>query len=240
MKKLVGILVMSMISFVVVFQGSAASVKASGEELNRDEAFSFLQKAFDAQVSLTGEERSYSEMESVLSPYFTTEMSEKYLKENAVKEGDQWIVYGSDFTPYTIPFYDYNQQTKVISNEKEAVVFQFYPASTEGPVGYEDHYAAVKLQKKNGNWKITEINEQKEKPVIEKREMKKDETKVKGVSTIDVLGSDGNGQVNDNSKSPQPSFLATLTFPDYLTALMSFQSYQAIDSSLGDKVLLAE
>ncbi|MGD6817590.1 DUF3993 domain-containing protein [Metabacillus sp. 84] len=121
--------------------------------------FSHLQDAYQTQVSLSSKERSKTEMKSVLSPYFTDNMADVYLKYNAVKGEEKYIVYGTDFPILSIPFFSYSSDTKVLDKGNKKIVYQYFEAVDEGPVTYEGHYESVTLVKTDTGWKVAAIKE---------------------------------------------------------------------------------
>ena len=127
------------------------------EESSREAVLKHIQKAFDSQVSLTETPRSKEEIKRILSTYFENDFIEKYMQENVHALDDQFIVFGTDFPMYTIPFFTYDENTKVFEYASERIVFEFFPASSEGPVAYDDHYEVVKLRNTPKGWKIFSI-----------------------------------------------------------------------------------
>ena len=148
----------STVSLLMIALLISIPVQASGEErmLGREEAFSLLDKAFQAQVSLSELDRSKSEIEAILEPYFTEEYMEKFLSENLVEENGKYFVLGSDFALYFIPFFQYNEETKMVSRGVSIYIMEHFEAPEEGPVSYDSHYEAVELKWVDGSWKVSE------------------------------------------------------------------------------------
>gem|GEM_PF-1658047 len=133
----------------------------SGSEqknMSRENILSHLQNAFNAQQALSEKPREKEEMVHILSDYFDKGLINQYLKENMVEENGQYIIYGTDFPIYVIPFFSYDEKTKIIEKQDHIIVYEFFPASTDGPVSYDDHYEWVKLLKTPKGLKISEIN----------------------------------------------------------------------------------
>jgi hypothetical protein len=130
-----------------------AKVKLS----TKKEVFSLLQEAFQVQVSLSEQTRTREEINELINPYFSKGYQELFWDENVFEEEEKFVTYGSDFARYYIPFFEYSDKTKMIIAQDGIYVFEFFPASTEGPVGYEDHYEGIVLKKDNGGWKIAEF-----------------------------------------------------------------------------------
>jgi hypothetical protein len=152
--------------FIVLFPFSQQTLAEKLEGSSRDEVLTNLQNAFDAQISLTEKIRSKEEIKKILSTYFEDELIEKYINENVSPQDGQFIVYGTDFPIYTIPFFTYGVKTKVVEQGDERIIYEFFPASTEGPVGYDDHYEVVKMHKANEGWKIYSIENETNEPVL--------------------------------------------------------------------------
>ncbi|MDQ0198415.1 DUF3993 domain-containing protein [Neobacillus ginsengisoli] len=121
---------------------------------NRNDVFDFLHGAFEAQVSLSNQFRTKEEITDILNPYFSHQFQQAFWNENIVKEGGKYITYGSDFAQYYIPFYHFSNKTKVVIGSDEIYVFEYFPASTEGPVGYKSHYEGLLLKKISDDWKV--------------------------------------------------------------------------------------
>ena len=152
-KSLLLSLFLCMVSLLFSLQAIADEL----EESSREEVLKFIQNAFDSQVSLTETARSKEEMKRILSTYFERDFIEEYMKENVHALDDQFIVYGTDFPMYTVPFFSYDENTKVFEHARERIVSEFFPASSEGPVAYGDHYEVVKIHNTPKGWKIYSI-----------------------------------------------------------------------------------
>jgi hypothetical protein len=140
----------------LLFLGLAIPLQANAntQTADRTEVFSILESAFEAQVSLSERERTLTEVEDVLDPYFTEEYKRLFLEENLVEENGQYFTYGSDFALYYIPFYDLSEKTKVVTFQDSIYIVEHFPASEEGPVIYDSHYEGIQLVNKNGGWKV--------------------------------------------------------------------------------------
>jgi hypothetical protein len=121
---------------------------------NKNDVFSFLKEAFQAQTSLSDQTRSKEEIIGVLSPYFTDNYQKMFWHENIFEEDGKFVTYGSDFAFYYIPFFDYSDETKVVISPESIYVLQFFPSTTDGPVSYADHYEGILLKKIDGGWKV--------------------------------------------------------------------------------------
>ncbi|MCV9887437.1 DUF3993 domain-containing protein [Metabacillus halosaccharovorans] len=143
------------IAFLLVF--SHPVFAADLENLNRENILSHLQDAFKAQQSLSEKPREKAEMVQILSEYFNKDITNQYLKKNLFEEDGKYIVYGTDFPIYVIPFFTYDEKTKIVEENDQIVVYEFFPASNDGPVSYDDHYEWVKLTKTQKGLMVTDI-----------------------------------------------------------------------------------
>jgi hypothetical protein len=130
------------------------SPQATTDLNSQNEVFAFLKDAYKAQVSLSEKERTKGEIKKILDPYFTPEYQELFWKENIQMENEKFLTYGSDFAQYYIPYYQFSDKTKVVITENEIYVFEFFPESKEGPVGYKSHYEGIYLKKLDREWKV--------------------------------------------------------------------------------------
>ncbi|NYE05376.1 hypothetical protein F4694_002129 [Bacillus niacini] len=136
---------------------------------DKNDVFSFLQKAFQAQISLSDQTRTKQEIRDVLNPYFSEEYQKLFWDENIFEEEGKFVTYGSDFAFYYIPFFQYSGETKVVIFPESIYVLQFFPSTTDGPVSYEDHYEGIMLKKMDGSWKIADyLYDNIPKSIIEK------------------------------------------------------------------------
>jgi hypothetical protein len=154
MDKLTWQLLLLLFSIFVWVQPSNAQAEAEG--LERQEVFSLLEEAYDAQVSLSDKGRSMAEIEGILDTYFTENYMSLFINENVVGQENQYQTYGTDFAPYYIPFYGFSEKTKVENFEDAIYVLEYFPGNGEGPVSYQNHYEALKLVNENGSWKVSE------------------------------------------------------------------------------------
>lgn len=130
------------------------SPKAETKLPSKHDVFRFLEDAFQVQVSLSELPRTKEEIGSLLNPYFSNDYQRIFLAENLFEEEGKYLTYGSDFPLLYVPFFQYSEETKVIYDDNRIYVFEYFPASTEGPVGYESHYEGLLLKKVDGTWKV--------------------------------------------------------------------------------------
>jgi hypothetical protein len=140
--------------FLLLFLIVPLSPQATTGLTTRNEVFDFLKGAYKAQVSLSEKGRTKMEIKNVLDPFFTDEYQTIFWKENIHEEDGKYLTYGTDFAQYYIPYYQFSDRTKVVITGEEIYVFEFFPASTVGPVVYKSHYEGLRLKKMNSNWKV--------------------------------------------------------------------------------------
>lgn len=134
----------------------------------KEEAIETTKNAFQAQVSLTEQERTKTDIRSILSNYFTEDFIQDYMNEVVMQGEENYIVYATDIPTMTIPFYEYEAPFTFKQEEKRYHLYQFFPKTTEGPVSYDDHYEMITFENEQGKWKVDKISIMDEKPVIEK------------------------------------------------------------------------
>lgn len=151
---------------------------------DQEEAADLTKEAAQTQLTLTENERSLEEIEKALEPYFTDEFIDGYMKENVHKGEKKYIVYGSDFTPYGIPFFNYDDNMQFGRENKKIKLYQFFPAEEEGPVSYDDHFETVEFIEEDGSYKISSIQFSEEEPKAEASEEKKEDDSAINVSML--------------------------------------------------------
>jgi len=121
----------------------------------RKDVLTLMEEAFTAQVELSEKYRELDEVKAVLSPYFSNDYSQKFLEENLVKENGKYITYGSDFSPYYIPYFQFSENTEIDIHSQKIYVYEHFESPDDGPLYYEDHYEGMLLEKFNGHWKVS-------------------------------------------------------------------------------------
>ncbi len=141
--------------------------------------YTILKEAFQAQSSLTTEFRPYDEVQQILAPYFHVDYSSMFLDQNLMKEEEGYIVYGSDFALYFVPFYSYTDETKILFDQEENKIFvyELFKTPESGPVSYKDHYEVITLEKINSNWLITDLAMEDKAPSIKEDTLQKETIK---------------------------------------------------------------
>lgn len=122
----------------------------------REEVLEFLEEAFNAQVSLSEQPRTLAEIEAILAPYFSKEYMDLFLEENLVEEDGKYITLGSDFALYFIPFFQFSDDTKIVNYQEKIYVYEYFPRSFDGPVGYESHYEGILIEPFEDGIKVTD------------------------------------------------------------------------------------
>ena len=127
-------------------------------QLNEEEAFRLLQNAFKTQVALSEKPRSMEEVKESLKRYFTPEYTNDFIEMNVQEnmDGEGYLAYGTDFALYYIPFFTYDENTKVgyDSDLNQWYVYEWFEESSDGPVTYNGHYEAVGLTFEDGRWAV--------------------------------------------------------------------------------------
>lgn len=163
-------------TFAAMFAVIPSHPNAESGFTNNEEVYKFLQEAFQAQVSLSEEERSLEEVNGLLAPYFLETPKKQFLDENLVSENGKYFIYGSDAAHFYIPFFTYSDDTKVVSDKDKIYVFEYFPENHEGPVGYESHYEGVLLEKDKGQMKVAQfLGDKIPENILEKAEKSKEE-----------------------------------------------------------------
>lgn len=211
----------------ILFSGSFSNISAEQNvpSLTKEDTIEFLQNAFYAQVSLTEKERSIETMDNILSPYFTKSFREKFFVENVVKGEEGYLVYATDAPINVIPFYRYDLPFEMSTNSDTMLIYQFFPASSEGPVSYDDHYESVYFVKEDAMWKINKIEFTTEEPFLQQESQETDATneQEKNEQTRDLeIESDKEELVINKSKQDEPTFKEQLNFITQLPFLPSY------------------
>jgi len=146
--------------------GQVHFIQAENVSMSRKETFLFLQDALKAQLSLGDKFHTDKEMNSILSPFFTIDYQNLFLAEHIFSEPEGYILYGTDVFDYFIPMYSYDNNTKIMTdNKNKMVVYEYFLPQLEGPVIWEKpHYESITMIKTEGGWKISDFNISEEKP----------------------------------------------------------------------------
>ncbi|WP_404462060.1 DUF3993 domain-containing protein [Sutcliffiella horikoshii] len=170
----------------IIFFGSSY---ASAEQSPGDqEVYSFLKDAFQSQLSLGEKHHSLEEIDQILDPYFTKEYQQSFQKEHLFKEEAGYITYGTDFPTYYIPFFSYDEETKVVKGKDgEIIVYEFFASDEDMPSLYDDHYEYVKLQETSTGWIVKDYGFEYEMPdFVKSNENEREVSIVNTFSKTDV------------------------------------------------------
>lgn len=117
-----------------------------------EEIFSFLQEAKAAQFSLGEKHRDMTEIQNALDPYFSRDYQAQFLDAHLFKEEQGYITYGTDVPHFYIPFFTYDENTKVKQDEATGKIFayEFFDVDESEGHLYPDHYEFVELER-NGH-----------------------------------------------------------------------------------------
>ncbi|MBS4172324.1 DUF3993 domain-containing protein [Bacillus sp. FJAT-49736] len=146
--------ILAVIIFNFIFFGFNSLVIAKEKSIPFKQ---FVQAAFHTQVVLSEKERSLKNVEEMLSNYFTKEFISQFNMENLVKTKNGYQTFGSDFPLYYIPFFSYDERTKVKKIGRKVYVYENMAKKDAGPVVYKNDYQGVRITNINGKWKIDEI-----------------------------------------------------------------------------------
>ncbi|CAG9619910.1 DUF3993 domain-containing protein [Sutcliffiella rhizosphaerae] len=143
---------------LVVMLGS--HTVSAEQKLSDEEIFTFLNEAYNSQLSLGEKHHSMNEIKEKLNDYFSSDYQDAFLAEHLFEEKEGFITYGTDFTPYYIPFFSYNEETKVLRDEINEIitVYQFFPAEENMPSLYDDHYEYIELKETETGLIVTDYD----------------------------------------------------------------------------------
>ncbi len=153
----------------------------------RKDVLTLMEEAFKAQVELSEKYRDLDEVKAVLSPYFSDDYSQKFLEANLVKENGKYITYGSDFSPFYIPYFHFSENTEIDIHSQKIYIYEHFESPDDGPLYYEDHFEGMLLEKTNGQWKVTKQLSDKEITVYLAEEARDKSEDVRKVSMLDKL-----------------------------------------------------
>jgi hypothetical protein len=145
--------IFSIMLFLTFGQASHASTMGGTDSAIKE----IVKKSLDAQVKLSEKERDLKEIHEMLIPYFTSSFMQKFLKENLVKTNYGYQTFGTDFARYYIPFFSYDQYTKVVHYNNKYYVLEKRNLGNEGPVLYTSEYQGVCLVNEDGRWKVENV-----------------------------------------------------------------------------------
>jgi len=134
--------------------GLNSNVMAKGKHVDYKQ---FVKDAFQTQVALSEKERSLNEIKGMLRRYFTNDFISLFLEENLVKTDNGYQTFGTDFPLYYIPFFSYDDKTKVKKLGNRIYMYENMSKKDDGPVVYKNDFQGVRLKKADGGWKIDDV-----------------------------------------------------------------------------------
>lgn len=142
------------------------SYVAAEAPTQKEEVFSFLQDAQVAQFSLGEKHRDMTEIQNVLDPYFSRDYQEQFLDAHLFKEEQGYITYGTDVPHFYIPFFTYDENTKIKQDEATGKLFayQFFDVDESEANLYPDHYEYVEIEKNEQGLQVVSYGYEKEQP----------------------------------------------------------------------------
>jgi hypothetical protein len=135
--------------------GQAVQTQAS--EFTKENALSLVEEAFHSQVSLSEKPQSKKQIEDQLSKYFSQSLTTNFMSENVYEVDGGYITFGSDFASHYVPFFHYDESTRVRYKDGNWYVWEERTGEEEGPVSSLNGVEAVVLSEEEGTWKISSI-----------------------------------------------------------------------------------
>lgn len=165
MKKVVKLGFIFVVCILVVICQKSVIAKAPDIPSNK-EIKDFVKEAFTAQISLGKQFYSMDEVKSILSPYFTNDYIALFNEENLTEQNGKFIAYGRDFALFYVPFFSYDEQTKIVfaDDQKTIFVYQFFKATGEGMI-IKNHYKTLVLHFEDDQLKIKDIFYSEQSPI---------------------------------------------------------------------------
>ncbi|RSK26844.1 DUF3993 domain-containing protein [Bacillus sp. HMF5848] len=170
MKK-TSIITMIILIFLLLSIGQALA----NNTISNDDVFNFLQEASAAQLTLATDFHSLDDVNATLSSYFTEEYITEFTADHVYEEDEGYIVYGTDVSATFIPFFSYDDRTKVQWNESqsEIYVYEWFTYEDDSPYWFEDQFTVTVIQLSKTGWLISNQFSTKSDPLLlEKNEMR--------------------------------------------------------------------
>ncbi|WP_340373139.1 DUF3993 domain-containing protein [Peribacillus sp. FSL E2-0218] len=155
--------VVACLASILLFLGGGFT--ASAEGLHREEALNLVKEAAMSQGSISEEVSTKEAIDTKLEKHFTDDFIRKFVKANVVKVDDGYTAFGSDFAPYYIPFFSYDEHTEVVYGDNGDLMYvqEEFKGTEDGPVLSGKHVECVTLKKENGVWKVKDVRYENEK-----------------------------------------------------------------------------
>lgn len=150
-------LVACVVSVLLLLGGLPATAE---EGIHREKVLSLVQEALNDQSSLSQEVRTKKDIKEKLNNHFTEEFADKFIEANVTKVEGGYMAFGTDFAPYYIPFFSYDDNTEVTYGEDAKYIYvqEAFEATEGGPVSSGKHVEVVTLKKENNVWKIADVS----------------------------------------------------------------------------------
>ncbi|MGD6833112.1 DUF3993 domain-containing protein [Sutcliffiella halmapala] len=180
------------------------SYVAAEAPTQKEEVFSFLQEAKEAQFSLGEKHRDMTEIQNELDPYFSRDYQAQFLDAHLFKEEQGYITYGTDVPHFYIPFFTYGENTKIKQDEATGRLFayEFFDVDESEANLYPDHYEYVELEKNEQGLQVVNYGYEKEQPGF----LKEDNDARTMESTTNEKNKEATNIVNEQQKEKGKPF----------------------------------
>lgn len=165
---------------------SIPNVVAAETPPTDEETIAYLQEAQQAQFSLGEKHRNLAEIHEILDPYFTRDYQEQFLEEHLFEEKEGYITYGTDFTIFYIPFFSFDENTK-IHRDKESdklYAYEFFDVDESMPYLYEPHFEYVELEYTQNGLVVSKYGNTKKEPYFLKEKENGKQTSTENVQPV--------------------------------------------------------
>ncbi|WP_417900717.1 DUF3993 domain-containing protein [Bacillus haimaensis] len=181
------------------------SYVAAEAPTQKEEIFSFLQEAQEAQFSLGEKHRDMTEIQNALDPYFSRDYQEQFLDAHLFKEEQGYITYGTDVPHFYIPFFTYDGNTKIKQDEDTGTLFayEFFDVDESEANLYPDHYEYVELEKNEQGLQVVSYGYEKGQPGFLKEDS---DARTMESTTNDEKNKEATNMVNDQQKDKEKTF----------------------------------
>ncbi len=147
-------LLLIILGLVTSVCGQVSQTQAS--EFTKEQVLTLVEDAYHTQVSLSEEPQTKKQIHLNLSKYFTNDLTENFISENVYEVEGGFITFGSDFASYYIPFFQYDESTKVKYIDGKWYVWEEH-FDEEGPFSTMTGIEGVVVSEEEGTWKVSSI-----------------------------------------------------------------------------------
>ncbi|MCF7619090.1 DUF3993 domain-containing protein [Bacillus sonorensis] len=148
-------------SMAVFLQGDIGAAYGKPE---REAVFETLGSIADVHEKLTEKERTKEDMTALLEPYMDKNFAARYVEVNARPAENGWIFDSTDAPELAIPFFSYDNHTKINEAHGVYTVYEYVGHDKDGPVSFKDEYLTTTLKEIKGKMKVTDIGRSKIEP----------------------------------------------------------------------------